>query len=56
MGMLNLFGDDMPMFLELLLYIPGHGDVDRAVNIVPLEGYPTIKVAHPIFGECVICL
>ncbi len=53
--MLGLLWHDVFVFLELLFNVPWHEDINRLVDVIPVQFNYAVKVPRPIFGEC-ICL
>ena len=44
-------GQGIPVFLELLDDVPGHGYVEHMLVMILLELNPTVEIAVPIYGE-----
>jgi hypothetical protein len=44
----------MVEFFEVLINIIGHGDIDIAFVIVPIEGKVAVKGAGPVDGEFIV--
>jgi hypothetical protein len=52
-SMLGACGVRMLESLEGACNVARHGDIDGAVEIVPVEGESAIEGSSPIFGDCV---
>jgi hypothetical protein len=54
-GMLLFGWWGMVEFLEGSIDVIGHGDIDIAVVVVPIEGDAAVKGAGPVNGQLIVC-
>jgi hypothetical protein len=45
----------MVEFFEGLIDVIGHGDIDIAVFVVPIEGEAAVKGAGPVNDQLIVC-
>jgi hypothetical protein len=41
--------------VECLLDVPGHGDIDCYIVVIPYQGDVAIKFRIPVYGDYVMC-
>ena len=52
----GFWGGGVPVFLELLDDVSGHGDVEHSLFVILLESNPAAEIAVPINGEFIFIL
>jgi hypothetical protein len=53
---LDTLAHNMPLLLYFCLHISQHGNIDRAIGIIPIKADPAIKVACQVFGKSICFL
>jgi hypothetical protein len=51
--MLGAGGNGVFVFVQLALDVPRHGNGEGPFVVIPYELYSAVKVARPVFDECI---
>jgi hypothetical protein len=54
-AILDAFAHNMTVLLHFFPHVSRHGNIDRAIGMIPIKAKPAIKIARPVFSEG-ICL